>query len=101
MSYQDYLQSDWWKERKAKFKAKTHIRCFICRTKDRPLHVHHKRYRRKDGSSVLFNEDHRDLRLLCDRCHETLHRLGLEDYFTRNQIKRRVLRNLLRQNYRQ
>ena len=97
MKYQDYLYSEHWTKRKIEFKSKTHNRCFICRVKNIPFDVHHKRYYR-DGQSILFSEKHTDLRLLCRRCHTTLHRLSLDKDFASNKIKRRTLRDIILQN---
>lgn len=95
MNYNEYLKTKHWRETRNKFKSKTWNRCFICRNKDSVLDVHHKRYKRY-GSSILFNEKHNDLRLLCRDCHIKIHRFCLEEILAKNIIKRTKLRDLLR-----
>ena len=92
--YANYLSSAHWQDRRNRFISATHKRCFICRTKNLPFHVHHKRYRR-GGISVLGAERHTDLRLLCNRCHYLLHANNLERCLTDSTTKRRTLRDLL------
>ncbi len=93
MSYQDYLNSDYWKKRRVEFKSKTHKRCYICHAKE-SLQVHHKRYVR-EGKSILFHERHQDFRLLCSDCHRKIHQYGYMEKLAKNQIKRRELRDIL------
>lgn len=94
MLYKDYLKTDYWKQRRQEFKSKTWNRCFICRAKNVQFDVHHKRYSR-DGDSVLFKEQHTDLRLLCRRCHTAIHKMGLEKDLAGNQVKRRHIRDII------
>lgn len=94
MDYKSYLQSNYWINRRKKFKNKTHNRCFICRSKSN-LQVHHKRYS-VNGKSILFKEKHTDLRLLCRDCHSKIHKYNLEKIFASGLVKRRVLRDFLK-----
>lgn len=96
MNYKEYLQSDYWKQRRLKFISKTHHRCYLCRVKDN-LQVHHKRYKR-NNKSILFNERHHDFRLLCGRCHNSLHKLGLMWHLNSGKIKRKVTLQLILDN---
>lgn len=96
MNYsQDYLTSSWWESRKYLFKLSTHLRCFLCRSKDR-LDVHHKRYRDKSGS-ILFREKHTDLRLLCRSCHFAIHDLSLEEVLAKMNLRRTVIRDKVKE----
>ena len=94
MNYKNYLKTEHWKEIRLKFKSKTWNRCYICRNKDDILDVHHKRYQR-GGKSILFEEKHTDLRLLCRKCHTKIHKFGLEKILAGNLMRRRELRDLL------
>jgi len=70
ISYPEYLKSDHWKKlRRKKYAKVKNKRCCICGT-DRNLQVHHLDYK-KNWLKVRT----KDLRLLCDYCHETLHSL--------------------------
>lgn len=90
MNYKDYLRSDHWKKRRQRFIKNTHKRCFICRAKNVVFHVHHKRY------TNLGNEKHNDLRLLCEKCHNTVHKHHLEEYLVNGTVKRRILRDWIK-----
>lgn len=63
--YQEYLQSDVWKE-KAKNERQKNPNCSLCNRKGM-LHVHHRTYVR------LGNEKEGDLIVLCDECHSLFH----------------------------
>lgn len=90
MTYQEYLKTDYWKERSAAFKKSTHQRCFICRKRHCRFNVHHKRYERK-GKSIWFHERDTDLRLLCGTCHKVIHEHRLEEVLMKMLFKRKVL----------
>ena len=93
MLYRDYLKTDYWKERRAEFKKHTKNRCWLCHSRDN-LQVHHKRYERK-GRSILFQERHADLRLLCGRCHKQIHDKGLMKIFAQGCLKRKMIRDFI------
>ena len=78
-NYNDYLNSDEWKERRKAFKSKSCGRCFICERKSGSMEVHHKTYYR-NGVSILHNEKDTDLALLCHTCHDKLHEYEIEGY---------------------
>lgn len=65
--YRQYLQSDDWKKKRARKRAKRD-RCAICGDTKR-LDVHHLNYR--NWTDVQMS----DLRVLCRRCHEVAHGL--------------------------
>ena len=65
--YQAYLESDAWKNKRARVLAHWRNRCAICNSSDH-LHVHHRSYER------LFNELPTDLIPLCADCHELHHK---------------------------
>lgn len=67
-SYQKYLKSDHWKELRAEKHRKSTKRCAICASTEK-IETHHLFYRN------LYDVLTSDLRLLCDRCHETAHTL--------------------------
>jgi len=94
MNYRKYLQSDYWKERRFEFRKATKQRCWICGSK-KDLQVHHKRYQRKWGKTILFREKNTDLRLLCDRCHGTIHQLKIEKIFASGLIRKNLWADLL------
>jgi len=65
-TYQDYLQSDWWKSRRKRAMKKALYACQICKeTKD--LQVHHNTYER------LGDELDSDMIVVCRNCHEMIH----------------------------
>jgi len=66
--YQVYLQSPHWKQLRAEKWKRSHKRCGICGSKEQ-LQVHHMVYRQ------IYDVQLTDLRVLCDTCHETTHRL--------------------------
>ena len=94
MNYDNYLQGQWWRDRRKTFISKTWKRCFICRARDQKFNVHHKRYTDEKGS-ILNREKHTDLRLLCEPCHKAIHELSLEHHLAHNTMKRRAIRDLI------
>jgi len=66
MDYEDYLQTDEWKEKREQALDRDSYRCRLCNT-DKNLHVHHRTYQRRG------NEDLDDLTTLCNECHEAFH----------------------------
>lgn len=90
MTYREYLNTDYWKERSAAFKKTTKQRCFVCRKDHSRFNVHHKRYERR-GKSIWFRERDTDLRLLCGTCHKTIHEYRLEEVLTKMLFKRTVI----------
>jgi len=71
-TYQEYLNSDIWKQQKAKFLS-GNPRCARCGRTTR-LVLHHLRYEDKDGESILGRETKDDLVVLCWDCHNGLHK---------------------------
>ena len=67
-SYQDYLDSDMWKDKKRIFLSNVGRKCcHKCGTKI-GLNIHHKHYEN------LGNESSKDLVILCFKCHEEEHK---------------------------
>ena len=64
--YNDYLQSDHWKEQ-ARQEKEDNPRCSLCNRQTKTLHVHHRTYAR------LGRELPGDLTVLCDECHRLFH----------------------------
>jgi len=72
MDYMEYLKTDWWKHRRKKFINKFKIKdCYCCKESFRE--VHHCSYDR------IGNEKDKDLVLLCNKCHNEVHNLVLND----------------------
>lgn len=67
-SYQEYMNSDHWKQLRAKKRRGRINRCAICSSTEN-IETHHLFYRN------LYDVETSDLRLLCARCHETAHEL--------------------------
>ena len=67
--YLDYIKSDDWKNRKAKYFKKHPKICKACGSTER-IHLHHITYRR------LGKEGPRDLVPLCATCHDEVHRVA-------------------------
>ena len=63
--YQQYLQSDAWKEKRNAILKAAGYRCRKCG--ERATEVHHETYRR------IYKEKLTDLTALCRKCHETVH----------------------------
>jgi RNase P subunit RPR2 len=66
--YQEYLESDQWKQRAKQERSFWNNRCVLCHRSQNVLHVHHSTYVR------LGNEAHGDLVVLCNNCHEMFHK---------------------------
>jgi len=73
LEYRKYLESNEWKILRAKkLKKNNKYRCAICKSNER-LNVHHLFYRNNLANTKLT-----DLRMLCHRCHELIHKLEKE-----------------------
>jgi len=70
-SYQEYLESDWWK-RTRDIILESHPFCEKCGSK-KSLVVHHKHY------ETVTNESIKDLMVLCWKCHNEEHKGKGED----------------------
>lgn len=68
-AYIDYLKSKRWANKREAVFAHYGRRCYACRTKSGPFHVHHLSY------SKLFNEPVSDLIPLCVPCHREVTRI--------------------------
>lgn len=66
LPYSEYLESEHWKEKRAKARERANGRCQICNG-DGELHTHHRTYER------IGHERDDDLIVLCKRCHELFH----------------------------
>ncbi len=64
--YQEYLQSDFWKQKSDKAKERAGYKCQVCNSPDN-LQTHHRTYTR-----LGFEKDE-DLTVLCDGCHSLFH----------------------------
>jgi 5-methylcytosine-specific restriction endonuclease McrA len=67
--YQQYLQSEHWKQTKARKQRRTIKRCAICASFS-DIQLHHLFYRKRLTETELS-----DLRWLCETCHSTAHSL--------------------------
>jgi 5-methylcytosine-specific restriction endonuclease McrA len=66
MEYQEYLNSEHWKEIRLKALERAGNRCQLCSSKIN-LNVHHNTYKNKG------HEDLKDLVVLCKECHAKFH----------------------------
>jgi hypothetical protein len=66
MPYDDYLETDEWRTRAERTKARFDNRCALC-NRSGPLHAHHRTYERRG------RELDGDLVALCPRCHYYAH----------------------------
>lgn len=101
ITYEDYLGSDHWKNKKSERLKLSNYACDVCRDDEIQLQVHHKHY------ETLGHEDMDDLATLCPYCHkdvhaeisrlrgkefkQTIHCLAAE-YFVPNLMKKQVKR---------
>jgi 5-methylcytosine-specific restriction endonuclease McrA len=69
MAYENYLQSDGWKERRDRALRRAGFSCQVCSKKGQ-LHVHHRTYARRG------DEADTDLIVLCADCHQLFHENG-------------------------
>lgn len=69
MPYQDYLESDEWKQRREWVLEDAGHRCQVCNAPN-DLHVHHRTYERRGC------EKPGDLTVLCAECHRLFHEHG-------------------------
>lgn len=71
-SYNDYLQSNDWKEKAKRLKEQAEWRCQLCNKKgtNSTLHAHHKTYQR------VGHEEDNDIIILCSKCHAMFHNKG-------------------------
>lgn len=68
MTYQEYLLSKDWQQKRAQKLRESKRRCTVCST-SKQLDVHHPIYR--NWTDVRMS----DLRVVCRRCHEIIHSL--------------------------
>lgn len=71
-SYEEYIDSDEWRERASRIRMRDGYCCQICGATDVPMEVHHLTYTR------LYEEDDGDLLTLCHECHEKVTKLWRE-----------------------
>lgn len=64
-TYQEYLESDWWLDKKKLVLSKTK-KCEQCNSHQQ-LYVHHITY------DTLGNEPRKDLMVVCYDCHQEIH----------------------------
>jgi hypothetical protein len=65
-SYEKYINSQQWRNRRARFLKKHGLKCCICGNFG-VIHVHHLTYER------LGNERDSDLQVVCEQCHNGIH----------------------------
>lgn len=70
-AYQQYLQSDEWKQLAQQIKERDNHKCRICWSGSN-LEVHHLTYDR------IYSEKPYDLVTLCDKCHAMAHKIKQE-----------------------
>ena len=94
-SYRDYLGTQHWKDLKERFYSESvrvkkmkqkygRVVCEFCSSKDKPLHLHHRTYKR------LGREHLSDLYLICEPCHTKIHSMNRKvPLFFRTKNQRR------------
>jgi len=66
--YLEYLKSETWRKKRQQV-IELYQTCVLCNGVGQPFHVHHRKY------TNLGKEDiHKDLTLLCNKCHKNYHR---------------------------
>lgn len=94
MTYPQYLNSDIWKQIKARAKKRADrgdsfwIKCNICEKESSNLQLHHTKYKKMD-KIVLSN-----IVPLCGSCHQGLHALQFEKRISIKSAGRRYRRKL-------
>lgn len=68
ITYEDYLSSAHWKEKKSERLKLSNYCCDVCGDDEIQLQVHHKHY------ETLGHEDMDDLATLCPYCHKDVHK---------------------------
>lgn len=87
MKYQDYLNSEDWKEtRRHWMSSKSHRKCCFCGSTHK-LNVHHRRYYWR-GESILLHEGKKNLCTLCRECHSLWHKIHKHKATLWGDIKR-------------
>jgi 5-methylcytosine-specific restriction endonuclease McrA len=74
LPYERFLQTRYWYAIRLKVRSDRKDRCEICKEKCLEPQVHHRTYEHR-GEEYSRLED---LRLLCDRCHSTVHETARE-----------------------
>ena len=75
MTYAEKLKDPRWQRRRLEVLSAANFTCQDCGSKDKTLHVHHKRYEK--GKDPWEAKD-RDLVSLCEECHSYRHTLEQE-----------------------
>lgn len=81
MNYDEYMQSDEWRERANQAIERAGNSCQLCNSQDN-LHVHHRTYER------LGWEKDMDLTVLCEDCHNHFH--DFDPVKKNEELERRV-----------
>lgn len=76
--YQDYLNSDIWKQKRLKVLNRAKFVCERCK-KEQATQIHHKTYEH------IFNEPLSDLLAVCADCHRTIH--GIKSVEEKRKIR--------------
>ena len=92
MEYKNYLKTEHWRSIREERLKKDNFKCYLCDSKIK-LNVHHVTYRKKDKSSILFNESNGHLLTLCEDCHLLYHKIF--GYKKLKNSRRTKIRNLL------
>lgn len=66
--YKEYLKSEKWQKLRKTVFSERGKKCELCLS-SKNLHIHHLTYER------IFNEDLKDLQVLCRKCHESTHNI--------------------------
>lgn len=80
MTYEEYIKSDKWRQKRELVLSRDHNKCQTCLS-DECLEVHHKTYDR------LFNESLEDLITLCHDCHHAITNVIRNRRYSKREIK--------------
>lgn len=72
-SYQEFLESDFWRDAKEKLKGKNYFKKCSCCGKEGAIEFHHFRYQK-----FLKVADETNIAPVCRSCHESVHKISRE-----------------------
>lgn len=85
MSYQDFLNTPFWKKARTNALTEAGHRCRLCNTLD-DLRVHHRIYENRG-----WEDRHpEDLTVLCDPCHKKYHDLVVKPKESNKPVKKKI-----------
>jgi len=76
IDYHKYIYTTEWKKRSIAIKKRDFNCCVVCGSNKR-LHAHHKNY-----NNLGTKQEMKDCVTLCDNCHQVVHELTRDEYFS-------------------